>query len=483
MDIGAVILPAFWMHFLYSVLNLNTTKKKEIGLYYLFGLLLIALNVLDYIFPGLFVKEVIRRDIFNYYPVAGFGYYLFLLFYLIIIPRSLYLLIKNYLRRTGLEAKQIKYLAIAAFSGFIGGGTAFLLTFNIPVAPYGIIFFTFYPIIIAYAVTKHHLFDIKVIATELLTFGIWVFVLARAVLADTLQEMLISGGLLLFLIISGILLIRSVMQEVKQREKIEKLAVDLSASNKQLVIAKEKEIQHSKEVEKLNEQQKSLMHTMNHQIKNFIGKARSIFAELLTSDYGVLPETAKPLLKEGFEQSTKGVEYVQGILRGASAITGVLPYDMKPMDARQVAEAVIAQEKPTAEEKGLSFESSIADGDYHITGDAVQLGEVFKNLIMNAVKYNVPNGGVKVDLKRENGKIIFSVKDTGVGVSDEDKPRLFTFGGMGKDSIKLNVEAAGFGLAFVKGVAEAHKGIAGYRPNDSGKGSTFFVELPVNSNI
>ena len=112
-------------------------------------------------------------------------------------------------------------------------------------------------------------------------------------------------------------------------------------------------------------------------------------------------------------------------------------------------------------------------------GDAVQLGEVFKNLIMNAVKYNTPNGSVKVDLRREDGRIIFSVKDTGVGVSDEDKPRLFAFGAMGKDSIKLNVEAAGFGLAFVKGVAEAHKGVAGYRPNDSGKGSTFFVELPI----
>ena len=56
---------------------------------------------------------------------------------------------------------------------------------------------------------------------------------------------------------------------------------------------------------------------------------------------------------------------------------------------------------------------------------------------------------------------------------------MFTFGGMGKNSIKLNVEAAGFGLAFVKGATEAHKGIAGYRPNDSGKGSTFFVELPI----
>jgi len=47
----------------------------------------------------------------------------------------------------------------------------------------------------------------------------------------------------------------------------------------------------------------------------------------------------------------------------------------------------------------LSFESSIADGDYHITGDAVQLGEVFKNLIMNAVKYNTPNGSVKVEMR------------------------------------------------------------------------------------
>ncbi|MFH1900605.1 MAG: histidine kinase dimerization/phospho-acceptor domain-containing protein [Patescibacteria group bacterium] len=84
---------------------------------------------------------------------------------------------------------------------------------------------------IAMAIFRYRLFNIKVIATELLTFTIWIFVLVRMLLANNLQDRLINGGLLLFLIISGILLIRSVLKEVHSREKIEQLAKELEKAN------------------------------------------------------------------------------------------------------------------------------------------------------------------------------------------------------------------------------------------------------------
>src|SRR3989344_1410429 len=67
------------------------------------------------------------------------------------------------------------------------------------------------------------------------------------------------------------------------------------------------------------------------------------------------------------------------------------------------------------------------------------------NELDNAVKY-CPSGSVTVGLSKKDGKIILSIKDTGVGISEEDKKHLFTEGGRGKESLKVNVHSTGYGL-------------------------------------
>jgi two-component system phosphate regulon sensor histidine kinase PhoR len=153
---------------------------------------------------------------------------------------------------------------------------------------------------------------------------------------------------------------------------------------------------------------------------------------------------------------------------------------MKSVDLKPLVEKLVSEQKPIAEDCGLTFELKIEDGDYNMNGDATQLEEAFKNLITNAIKYNNEKGSILVSLKKEDDQIIFSVKDTGRGISKEDAERLFKPGGMGKDSQKYNVEASGYGLAFVKPVIETHKGKISYE-TELGKGTTFFAELPMKS--
>jgi signal transduction histidine kinase len=241
------------------------------------------------------------------------------------------------------------------------------------------------------------------------------------------------------------------------REHIEKLADDLQTANQGQV---------------------NLIHVMNHQVKGHLGNAKNIFAELLTDDYGVMPEESKPLLEKGLQEANLGVEYVQNILRGASAVTGTLPFDMKPINFREIVEAVFEKQKGYAENKGLEISLDIKEGNYNITGDSIQLSEAVKNMIDNSVNYT-EKGSIKVSLSASD-KIKFEVKDTGVGISDEDKPKLFKSGGRGTDSLKININSTGYGLAFVKGVAEAHKGSVGAESDGPGKGSTFILELPKN---
>ncbi len=99
-------------------------------------------------------------------------------------------------------------------------------------------------------------------------------------------------------------------------------------------------------------------------------------------------------------------------------------------------------------------------------------------MIDNSIKYT-KTGKIAINLADGNKKIKLSVKDTGIGISEEDKKNLFTEGGRGKDSVKVNVDSTGYGLFSVKLIAEAHHGRVWGESEGPGKGSQFYVELPV----
>ena len=138
----------------------------------------------------------------------------------------------------------------------------------------------------------------------------------------------------------------------------------------------------------------------------------------------------------------------------------------------------MGHQEALAEAKKLLFEINIHDGDYKMKGDRAQLAQAVRNLVDNSIKYTL-EGSIKVGLERKGDKILFSVVDTGVGISHELKSKLFTKGAHGKDSIKINVNSTGFGLSFVKGVVEAHKGRVWAESEGENLGSSFYIELPI----
>jgi signal transduction histidine kinase len=317
---------------------------------------------------------------------------------------------------------------------------------------YGLFGMPIFLIYLGYLIVRYHAFDLRVFAAQALSASVVALIATQyAFLTDASSFILNTVSLLLAIIIS-VYLTRNVKREIALRE-------DLEIANKG---------------------QESLIHLMNHQIKGYIGKDRSVFAELLTGDYGVIADQARDLIQEGLKQSTKGIEYVQSILRGASAEKGTLPYEMKRADVIPMVNKLLSEQKEIAEKQNLSFESSVSDSTLVLDCDILQLEESFKNLITNAIKYNNPQGKVAVNLSQRNGSLVFSVSDTGIGIPDEDRSRMFTAGGMGKNSIKHNTDASGFGLAFVKGVVEAHKGRVSYRSNYPHRGTTFTVVLPLS---
>ena len=264
-------------------------------------------------------------------------------------------------------------------------------------------------------------------------------------------------------------------------EEYKKVTEELYKQNLEVVRLYKQVEKLNSELELANEGQANLIHIINHQIKGYLSKSRNIFSELLTEpNYGACTNEAKPMLEEGFKSLTEGVDFVKDFLDASNIEKGSYTYSMELLDFKSLILDVAEKQREVAQEKGLLFEVNVAEGNYNTKGDKAQLGQAVRNLIDNSIRYT-SKGTINLQLTTNNKKILLIVKDTGVGISDELKPKLFTKGGRDKDSLKVNVNSSGFGLSFVKGVVEAHQGRVWADSAGVNLGSTFYMELPLNS--
>lgn len=223
-----VFIPSAVYHF--SVVFMG---KKDKNIY-------IILNyILSFIFLGLSRNKLFLNELFIYkygcHAIAGPLHNFFIIFFGAVLISMFFILYKFYYS-TNDKIKKIQtlYISTAFFILATIGSLAFLPAYRISIHP--IVYFSGFivSIILAYAILKHQLFNIKVIATELLVFMLWIFLSINIFLDENWWNRLIDGIILALAIIFGILIIKSVLKEVSQKEKFEKFNQELESLNDKL---------------------------------------------------------------------------------------------------------------------------------------------------------------------------------------------------------------------------------------------------------
>jgi signal transduction histidine kinase len=417
------------------------------------GACMMVLTMTPLIFSGLRFTE--SRSI----PLPGALIPLFGIFIVVVLVVSIFQIIKKYIQAD----KKEKISWSSMLIGFVLSYTLLIITNFILVNVMGDTRFILYaplfmlPSIIgtAYSIIRYRLLNVKAIATEIIVFIILSITLVQIVLSQTTIQFTFNSILFCAFLITGIFLIKSVLLEVEQREKLARLNIDLQNAI---------------------QQRESLMHLINHKVKGSFTHTKYIFAGILDGMFGTITPEIKKMAELGLEADDNGVKTIDLILNASNLQKDTVKYDMKPVDLKEMALKTITEKKNEAEKKRLKIETEIGEDNYMVNGDIFWLKEVVDNLIENSIRYT-KEGEIKIGLKKENNKILFSVKDTGVGIIPEDKKNLFTEGGRGKDSVKTNVESTGYGLYTVKLVVEAHHGKVWAESEGEGKGSEFFVEF------
>lgn len=153
------------------------------------------------------------------------------------------------------------------------------------------------------------------------------------------------------------------------------------------------------------------------------------------------------------------------------------PSQKVAVNLSQVAREIGEQYRPQAERKGLAYSLSIQD-DVVVPLDRDQIVQVLANLLSNAIRYT-PEGSVSMTLFSQAGSAILQVKDTGIGISREDLPRIFERFYRVDKARSRETGGTGLGLSIVKHIVNAHGGEVDVA-SALGSGSTFTVRLPID---
>ncbi|OGL52027.1 MAG: hypothetical protein A3G31_04440 [Candidatus Schekmanbacteria bacterium RIFCSPLOWO2_12_FULL_38_15] len=144
------------------------------------------------------------------------------------------------------------------------------------------------------------------------------------------------------------------------------------------------------------------------------------------------------------------------------------------VDLKDLIGNVLKLLEPSALLKGVKI--SLSGEDIKVRGDRERLTEAFINIIDNAIKYNRNSGSVEIKTGSKEGRAIISVEDTGIGIPESEKERIFDRF-FRVDTSRSVVAGSGLGLSIVKAIINAHSGSIEVE-SEVGKGSIFKIFLP-----
>jgi len=150
--------------------------------------------------------------------------------------------------------------------------------------------------------------------------------------------------------------------------------------------------------------------------------------------------------------------------------------DLQTVDLARVAAAQAAAFAPRFAEKGIAFEQDLEPA--LVEGEPRRLEQILANLLSNALRYTDAGGRVEVRVAQAQGRAALEVRDTGIGIADEDQQHVFTRFWRGEKSRSRATGGAGIGLSIVRELVRAHGGAVEVQ-SVPGEGSLFRVTLPL----
>lgn len=463
-----VIFSAVWYcFFLFQLFYVFPKEKIELSKKYKFILIPIVagtsiITLTNLVFPKIDELAPVG-EVSKITPAAGI--FLFGIVVIALIASGLIILFRKIINGQGIEKVQYRFVLIGALITF---SLHIVFNFILPAffdirrfIPLGAVFIFPFAAFTAYAIVKHHLLNVKTIATEILTFILSVVTLFEVILSKDIAAIILRSGVFILVLAFGILLIRSVLKEVEQRERLEVLTAELEAANEKL-----------KELDKLKSE---FLSFASHQVKSPMNVVKGFATLIYDGTYGQVPDKVKETAEKIKESADRMIALVDNLLDLRKIEEGKMEIKLESTAVDQLVSEVVDELKPLADKKKLIINYNKPTQEIKTRLDPQKFRQVIQNLIENSIKYT-DTGSVIINIENKDGSVLISIADTGHGIPVELLPHLFEQ--YQRDaSLKDKIEGTGLGLFIAKQIILGHKGEIWAESEGPGKGSRFYVKI------
>ena len=294
--------------------------------------------------------------------------------------------------------------------------------------------------------------------------------------------------------IIGVLSVQSTEQESRFNEEDKKL-LNTIAINVGVALHNAELFEEAKEAkaraEDANEAKSAFLSTVSHELRtpltSVLGFAKiirkrltdKIFPAVTVDDQKIkrtmkqVSENLDVVVSEGERLTT----LINDVLDLAKIESGRMDWNMKPIFLQDVISRAVSATSALFEQKKLDLKKKIPSDLPLISGDEDKLIQVVINLLSNANKFT-DKGTVSIEAYQDKGQLIVEVQDTGIGIAEEDKHKVFERFRQAGDTLTDKPQGTGLGLPICREIIEHHGGII-WMTSEPGVGSTFFFSVPV----
>lgn len=235
-----------------------------------------------------------------------------------------------------------------------------------------------------------------------------------------------------------------------------------------------RDITKLKEIEKIKSQFVSMV---AHELRSPLAAIEGWLDVVISGEGGGDERQKKEWLERARERAKSLLALVNDLLAINKIEAGKVAQKMESVRVSEVISKIVEFFRPEAERKKISFKIELAEQLPTVQADVQDMEKLFTNLISNAIKYNVENGSISIDTTRDENYIGFHIKDTGVGIAQNDLPQIFDEFFRIENKSTNRISGTGLGLAIAKKIVDSHLGHIEVE-SQPGKGSTFSVYLP-----
>ena len=455
---GVVFMPPFMHHFS-LIFTKNKGQRKLLTINYLFAFFFLLISRTPY-----FVDDL---NIYNWgaHSQARLFHHIFLFYFFIGTGIFFKNLFSEYRTIFNKERKiQIIYAFVAFAIVIFVGGSAYLYAYGIDTKfPFAYVSGLIFPVLLSYAISRHGLMHIRIVAAEILVGLVNFFIVIEIFLARSVSELVIRILVAAIVTVINVLLMISVQREIKRKDEITKLAKSLEQANLRL--------------QELDRQKTEFLSIASHQLRTPLSIIKG-YIELITDGaYGKVKPKTKAILADMDSSNERLVKLVDEFLDITRIEQGRTKFSFGMHDMNELVSSVVKELTDRAKDKKLKLVWKAGKTKEDVYMDDEKVRHVVFNYVDNAIKYT-PKGKVTVTLEHGNNGVILKVTDTGIGFEKIDEVNFFQKFYRGKNVEGTNVNGTGLGIYVCRKFMEAQDGRVWATSPGAGKGSEFGFWLP-----